>query len=278
MNSNRYNHDFRPHQSRMSQLTETVWRANGTGFGQDTCNAANPPPNISDQRAGQAVLSICIVLQIVAATKMELRKLSVKQTISLFFISATIVSLLFLIPVSITSANARSSETISQMLSKFDALSAKSQLADKEIAVRFLRIADTHFNLARMARDAVGPMIKSFNRNQRSTYATAFRSHLAAGFVKAVREFGASTSTVLGQRTAPNGAAVVISRVRVVKRERDVIWLMCRNRRSHVCDIEVQGIRASARQRAAFSRAVDLHGINTMISDLKAGEFADADP
>lgn len=179
-------------------------------------------------------------------------------------------------PVAADSLNVSNSSTpISRMLADSDGLSTQTSLSDATIASRFKSIATASFSLQTMARDALGyDRFRQLGAEQKAAYAKAFVDHLAQGFVLGVRRHGAVVSKVLGTRTGQNGAAIVISRSRISGREKDTFWHMCREHPALVCDIEVDGIRASARQRAAFSRVLEEHGFERLLTDLRSGDLA----
>jgi len=162
------------------------------------------------------------------------------------------------------------------MLAGSDSLSAQANLSDRAMVSRFESIATAHFALQTMARDALGyDRYGQLGAEQKAAYANAFMHHLAQGFVLGVRRHGAATSKVLGTRNAPNGAVIVVSRSRLSKREKDTFWHMCRDRPALVCDIEVDGVRASARQRAAFLRVLDKQGFDGLLEELRSGNLAE---
>ncbi|MBN9673627.1 ABC transporter substrate-binding protein [Roseibium aggregatum] len=168
-----------------------------------------------------------------------------------------------------------SEQAVARMLIASDGLSAQTNLAAKAMATRFKAIVTSHFALGTMARDALGyDRFNQLGTKRQRQYTEAFKEHLAQGFVLGVRRLGSAVSTVLGSRTAPGGAVIVVSRSRVAGREKDTFWHMCREHPALVCDIEVDGIRASARQRAAFSRVLEEHGFERLLTDLRSGELA----
>ena len=171
---------------------------------------------------------------------------------------------------------ARAEASVARMAVGVDALSSRAGLTNQVLAAEFLAIADLHFDVATMARDALGhESFSALSANKRSSYLAAFRDHLAHGFVDAVRQLGASQTEVLGSRIAPSGRIAVIGQSRNGHQRRDIVWFMCHRNPARICDAAVDGVRASARQRAEFGRVFDRAGLEGLTKDLKAGILAE---
>ncbi len=170
---------------------------------------------------------------------------------------------------------AGSERAVGSMLGRIDRLSAKPQLKDSEIARRFRIIAARHLDRNFMARNALGDWISKLDANAVKRYISAYHAHMALGFVRSMRKTGASVSKVLGSRRLSNGNRVVIARIEAGSRRRDVVWYMCARTPKRVCDVEVDGIRASAREKSVFGGVLRSGGISALVRDLKAGRLVD---
>ncbi len=162
-------------------------------------------------------------------------------------------------------------ERISAMLAGLDALSDQAALPDAEIAARFAGIAKASFNRPAMARAALGTASDRLTRDQWAAFLAAYSAHLERAFLRGVREAGASSSSVLASRRGADGVTVVVSRVTSAGREHDVLWFMCPDDRQRVCDVEIDGIRASTHQRADFADRMRAEGLDGLIRALAAG-------
>ena len=159
------------------------------------------------------------------------------------------------------------------VLKELDRLSAQKSLSDRDLAGRFAAFAAETFDVAYMAREAIGSLSSIVTRQQYAAYIGAFEDHLARGFVAGTRRFGPTVSRPLGIRTAASGLPVFYFRSRDTKKERDVLWFLCQRDSPLVCDIEVDGIMASSRHRALFARILREEGIQGLIDGLRAGKF-----
>ncbi|MCR9137463.1 MAG: ABC transporter substrate-binding protein [Alphaproteobacteria bacterium] len=155
-----------------------------------------------------------------------------------------------------------------------DKLSARQDLSDEVLAARFDVLAARHFDLVTMARATLGADVGAISRPLWPKFVSAYRKHLQTAFVTGMRRHGASTSRVLGNRTAPNGLPVIVTRIKIDGHTRDTVWFMCRQKTARICDIEVDGVRASARQRSVFRPVLMRQGPDAFISQLAAGRFA----
>jgi len=169
-------------------------------------------------------------------------------------------------------ADKQAQASIARLVAALDKLSAQGRLSEPQLMARFDRLAVRYLNIQIMARDALGS--GAIPKTLWADFINAYRRHLQAGFVEGVRRYGASQSKVLGSRTAPNGLPVVITRSKIGGRSRDTVWFMCRNDTARVCDVEVNGVRASARQRSAFMPVLTREGPRDFIKRLAAGQFA----
>lgn len=171
-------------------------------------------------------------------------------------------------------ANTAAQMSVARLVSALDELSAQPGLSDSALAARFGDLATKHFDIATMARDTLGANADAIPKPLWSKFVSAYRKHLQAAFVTGVRRHGASTSRVLGSRTAPNGVPVVVTRIKIGGRIRDSVWFMCRQNIERICDIAVDGVRASARQRSVFRPALMREGADAFVSGLAEGRFA----
>ncbi|MCP4383162.1 MAG: ABC transporter substrate-binding protein [Hyphomicrobiales bacterium] len=165
-------------------------------------------------------------------------------------------------------------KTVAAMLGQIDWLSA-SGLSEAEMARRFLAIESQYLDRTAMAREALGTYGAKLTGTALADYVNAYRTYLADSFVFGVRKTGASTSRVLGSRKGPDGVAVVISRIRTGKKVRDTLWFFCADR-ERICDVEVDGARASARQRKLFTEILHERGLRALVRDLKSGVLVSA--
>jgi len=169
-----------------------------------------------------------------------------------------------------------SQAAVARMADTLDALSARDDLATHQRAAAFLAAADRHFDIATMARDALGTeRFAALDAGARAAYLAAFRGHLAHGFADAVARYGPSTTTLLGSRVAASGQVVVIGRGRTGAGTRELTWIMCRRDRTRICDVEAGGVRASARQRAEIARVLERAGFDGLLADLRSGALAE---
>ncbi|MCB1498873.1 MAG: ABC transporter substrate-binding protein [Bauldia sp.] len=164
--------------------------------------------------------------------------------------------------------------TVAEMLQQIDGLSAK-RLSDGEMARRFVAIEAQYFDLTAMARAALGTYGAKLQGAELAGYVGAYRTYLADSFVFGVKKTGASTSSVLGSRTGPSGVVVVISRIRAGNKTRDTIWFMCPGG-ARICDVEIDGARASAKQRELFTRILHERGLKALVRDLGSGALVGA--
>lgn len=171
-------------------------------------------------------------------------------------------------------ANTAAQTSVARLVSALDALSAQPGLSDKVLAARFGDIAARHFDLAVMARDTLGADTGAIPRPLWRKFVSAYGKHLQAAFVSGMRRHGASMSKVLGSRTAPNGLPVIVTRINIGGRTRDTVWFMCRQNTLRICDIGIDGVRASARQRSAFRPVLMREGPDAFVSRLAEGGFA----
>jgi ABC-type transporter MlaC component len=172
-------------------------------------------------------------------------------------------------------AQSSARDAVTAMLGRIDALSARGDLADVELSRRFRAIAGDHMDRSHMASAALGGAALRLSPAEWQRYAAAFDVHMGLGFAAGVREYGASESRVLGERITPAGKTVVIARIRSKAREQDTVFYMCDRKPSLVCDVEVNGVRASARQRTDFLRMLDDQGLDALIEALKAGRLVE---
>lgn len=171
-------------------------------------------------------------------------------------------------------ASAAAQTSVARLVSALDALSTKTGLPDNVLAARFGDLAARHFDLAVMARDTLGASAGAIPKPLWPKFVGAYRKHLQTAFVAGMRRHGASMSRVLGSRTAPNGLPVIITRIKIGDHTRDTVWFMCRKNTLRICDIAIDGIRASARQRSVFRPALMREGADAFISSLAEGRFA----
>lgn len=167
------------------------------------------------------------------------------------------------------------SAAVGNMLDRIDRLSAKPQLQDPQIARRFRSIAAKHLDRKFMARKALGRWLGKLDANALSRYFGAYYTHMELGFVRSMRKTGPSVSRVLGSRRLSNGNGVVIARIDAGSRRRDVVWYMCAHAPQRVCDVEVDGVRASARERSVFDAVLRKGGLSALVRDLEAGRLVD---
>jgi ABC-type transporter MlaC component len=193
-------------------------------------------------------------------------RITLKVIVAAFFIT------LF---VSRAAASTDAEAVVGAMLDRIDRLSAQSQLPDNELARRFRAIAREYLDRSDMARVALGREALRLDAAEWKTYAAAFNTHIEIGFVRGVREIGASTSRVLGERTTPEGKTVVITRINSGSRSRDTVFYMCGRAPGRICDIEVEGVRASARKRSDFLRVLSEEGFDALIAALKSGRLVE---
>jgi ABC-type transporter MlaC component len=163
---------------------------------------------------------------------------------------------------------------IAVFLRAVDSLSAQAGLSDAALMQAFRPIAAEHLDVAAMARAALRDQLRTINGADLADYVDAYATHLARAFVLGVRRTGGSVSRVVGQRRLQNGTPVVISRIRAGARERDVTWIFCGAESRRVCDVETDGVIASARQRAIFARVFSEEGLETLIARLRSGRLA----
>lgn len=163
--------------------------------------------------------------------------------------------------------------SVAQLVTALDGLSAQGHLSDAQLAAGFDALALRHFNVQTMARDTLGTAIEAMPEALWPSFVSAYRRHLQIAFVAGVRRYGASESEVLGSRAAPNGVPVVVTRTILEGRARDTVWFMCRRDFARVCDIEVSGVRASARQKSDFRPVLIREGPEAFLARLAAGQF-----
>ncbi|MCB1487462.1 MAG: ABC transporter substrate-binding protein [Bauldia sp.] len=164
--------------------------------------------------------------------------------------------------------------TVAAMLSDIDALTAAG-LPDAALKQRFRAIEARYFDRTAMARAALGSYGAKLAGAELADYVAAYRTYLADSFVFGVRKSGASKSSVLGSRKGPNGVVVVISRIRSGNRTRDTLWFICPGG-NRICDLEVDGARASAKQRELFTGLLHERGLKALIRDLASGVLVGA--
>lgn len=164
---------------------------------------------------------------------------------------------------------------IASLLVATDKLSARGHLPDAELQSKFNLIAARHFDRNAMARAALGTQLPAEARANWSGYRRAYDAFLAKSFVRGVRDAGAAVSAVKGARIGPSASPVVASESRTRGRRADIFWLMCRDNPRRVCDVEVDGIRASARQRATFVRIIADGSFARLLDELSSGRIVD---
>lgn len=161
-------------------------------------------------------------------------------------------------------------EKISQLLSDLNGLAARTDLTDEERAAEFLDLAEQGFDLDAMARAAIDPDLVPTEASW-TQYLEAFRMHLAHAFIEGVRTYGPSRAQILGIRRPPDGAPVVFIGSADRQSERLDTWILCPGSEIKVCDVEVGGIRASARQRQDFSAVIERDGFDAFLEALRSG-------
>lgn len=182
-----------------------------------------------------------------------------------------------LLPLALPARAADAAEQVAALLAALDALSAQASLPDAEVAARFDALAARHFDRAAMLLAALGNVRRGIADADWARLQAAFGAHLAHGFVLGVRRQGASASRVLGSRPLPGGGTLVAARIRVGGRERDAQFFACAADPARICDIEADGVRASARHRAAFAPLLDAEGLEALIAALGSGRLAALD-
>ncbi len=160
------------------------------------------------------------------------------------------------------------------MIADFDGLSGLTDLDDEALARRFDAIVDAHFDRRAMALAALGAADRRLTRDQRQAYIEAYARLQSRSYVSGVRQSGPSASTVLGGRIAPDGTAIVVTRIASNEREHDTLWYMCPGAANTVCDVEIDGIMVSTHLRADFADRLRVEGIDGLIRALETGAVA----
>lgn len=162
---------------------------------------------------------------------------------------------------------------VAALVAETDRISAAAGIDDAERLQRFRAVLARSFDVEAMGLAALGDHRARLDRTQRRAYLAAYRTHLERGFLHHARKYGPAVTVLLGERRLPSGEQMVLTRSTAGARRFDTVFFLCLHDPARVCDLEIEGLRASRRERREFGRILDRDGIEALIAELASGRL-----
>lgn len=157
-----------------------------------------------------------------------------------------------------------------RVLRDLDALSADTEMTAQERVHAFLTLAEESFDLDAMAEQAL-PKGLELPKSQWELYTQAYRMHVASAFLDGVRTYGPTVSRVQGVRQTPDGSVLVYLQSARNGSDLRSHWVLCPHSEFRVCDVNVNGMNLSLRQRSDFSAVLERRGFDYLLRALRTG-------
>jgi ABC-type transporter MlaC component len=162
----------------------------------------------------------------------------------------------------------------SGVMAELDRLSARDGLSTQARAAAFLAVMEPAFDLDAMARRALGDTLPA-GPEAWAAYRRAYRAHLVHAHLRAQR-LGAATSRLEGVRPLSGERMLVQMQVSTASRRQLVLWFTCPGGGTRVCDVEIDGVRLSAREQRVFRAALSRLGWEGFLDALRRGALVEA--